>query len=408
MPDIDLPFFDIKQKNTDRVAFKNQSLKLNILSHFADKGHATISELSKEFNFSSPKIANIINSLIKDGLVKNFGKEESEAGRRPVIYGLNPNCFYFVGAEIKRDFINIGMLNFNKKLITIQQQIPYKLRDTQESLDALSEILKQFIEGQEQKDKIAGIGINLSGRINFRTGHSYSYFHFSDTPLSKVLQQELNIPVFLENDSRAMALGEFSSGIVEDEKNVIFVNIDYGIGAGIMVEGTIQYGKSGFAGEIGHIPIFDNEIICQCGKKGCLETEGSGYALTQNFIKKVKEGHTTIISKTKPNPNDILLGDIIEAAKNDDTLAIELIAQIGEKIGQGIAILINLYNPGLVILGGSLSAVGALIKLPIESAIHKYSLSVVNKDTKLKVSVLGEEAGVIGAGLLVRDKILSE
>src|SRR5699024_1785775 len=147
-------------------------------------------------------------------------------------------------------------------------------------------------------------------------------------------------------------------------------------------------------------------IICQCGKKGCLETEASGYALTKLFIQKVKEGHSSIITQQKKNPDTILLEDITNAAKKDDVLAIELIAQIGEKLGKGIAILINLYNPELVILGGSLSSTGAYIRLPIKSAIHKYSLSTVNKDTELKMSVLKEKAGIIGACLLVRDRIL--
>ena len=114
-----------------------------------------------------------------------------------------------------------------------------------------------------------------------------------------------------------------------------------------MVDGSLCYGKSGFAGEFGHMPIFNNEIICQCGKKGCLETEASGYALTRKFIKMVKEGHSTIISIKKPDPDTILVQDIIEAANNDDVLAIEFLADIGEKLGRGIAILINVRLPSV-------------------------------------------------------------
>src|SRR5690606_25453235 len=112
---------------------------------------------------------------------------------------------------------------------------------------------------------------------------SYSFFHFGEEPLSKVLESALGIKVYLENDSRASAYGEFSSGVVTVERNVLYLNLDDGLGMGIMFDGQLYYGKSGFAGEVGHIPFFGNEIICQCGKKGCLETEASGWALTRIF-----------------------------------------------------------------------------------------------------------------------------
>jgi predicted NBD/HSP70 family sugar kinase len=176
---------------------------------------------------------------------------------------------------------------------------------------------------------------------------------------------------------------------------------------GIMINGQLYYGKSGFAGEFGHIHVFNNEIICHCGKKGCLETEASGQALLKLFTRKLKEGASSIVTKKLKNPDAILLDDIIEAANHDDVLAIECIAEIGEKLGEGIATLINLYNPELVILGGSLSATGAYIRLPVKSAIYKYSLSLVNTDTELKMSTLGERAGIIGACLLVRNRLLA-
>ncbi len=406
MPSIHFFFKELLQKNADGVTFKNLHLKKAILSYFANTGKATITELGKELKFSGPKITGMLSELREANFVKDYGKIESGVGRKPILYGLNPDSMFFVGADIKKDYINIGMLDFNKKMIQFQQRIPYQLSNTPDSLHALCEILQTFIVEQKQKEKIVGIGLNLSGRVNNRTGYSFSYFHFNEEPLSKTIETELQLPVFLENDSRAMAYGEFSGELVKDKKNVIFINLDYGIGTGIMIDGHLYYGKSGFAGEFGHIPIFNNEIICQCGKKGCLETEASGYALARIFIERVKEGYSTIISQKKPDPDSILLEDIIEAANHDDVLAIELIAQIGEKLGKGIAILINLYNPELVILGGSLSSTGAYIRLPIKSAIHKYSLSTVNKDTDLKMSVLKEKAGVIGACLLVRNRIL--
>ena len=154
------------------------------------------------------------------------------------------------------------------------------------------------------------------------------------------------------------------------------------------------------------MPMFDNEVICNCGKKGCLETEASGWALVQMFKDELNNGSSTSIAGSI-NPEDIKLEDIIEAAHNDDVLAIELIAKIGEKLGRAIAMLINVFNPELVILGGSLAMTEDYLRLPIQSSINKYSLSRVSSDTKIKVSKLGNRAGVIGASLLVRNRLLA-
>lgn len=291
-------------------------------------------------------------------------------------------------------------------MVKITEGQPYSLKNSHESLQELCQLIKDFISNSSiNKDKILGIGLNLSGRINYATGYSYSFFHFNEEPLSKVVENYIGIKVFLENDSRAMAYGEFTTGIVHHEKNVLFLNLDYGLGMGIMINSQLYYGKSGFAGEFGHMPIFNNEILCHCGKKGCLETEASGWALTRLFKEKLTEGSSSILSNRPLN--EIQLSDIIEAAGKDDVLAIELIAEIGEKLGRGIALLINIFNPELVILGGSLADTGEYIRLPIKSAINKYSLSLVNNDTMLKVSKLGEQAGIIGACLMVRNRLLT-
>ncbi|MBC9930548.1 ROK family transcriptional regulator [Chitinophaga qingshengii] len=396
---------DLYNEEITGVAYKNLQLKKSILSSFANQGNTTIADLSKVLNVSSPKIAELINELMEAGLVKDYGKTESAVGRRPNLYGLESNSLFFLGVEVKNNHINIGLLNFQKELVKFQEKIPYELSNTAASLDELCRLINQFIkELKGAARKISGICINLSGRINYRTGYSYSYFYFNEEPLTRIIESKLGIKTYVENDSRSMAYGEFCSGVVKNEKNVIFINADYGIALGVMINGELYYGKSGFAGEFGHIPFFENEILCHCGKKGCLETETSGQALVRQFKQRLAEGATSGLTK-KIAVKDIRLEDILDAANHDDTLAIELIAAIGEKLGKGIAILINLYNPELIILGGALSCTGETIFLPLRSAINKYSLSLVNNDTQYKLSKLGSRAGVIGASLLARNKL---
>lgn len=399
-------FEELNNDNATGVAYKNVSLKKFILSHFADSGNATIADLCKELNLSAPKITNILNDLINDGLVQDFGKADSISGRKPNLYGLVQDSVFFMGVDVMHDYINIGVSDFQKKLVKAAHRVPYKLNNNQESLEELCQLINNFIkELPFPKDKILGVGINLSGRINYATGYSYSFFHFNEEPLSKIMEALIGIRVFLENDSRAMAFGEFCAGVVNGEKNVLFLNLDYGLGMGVMINSQLYYGKSGYAGEVGHIPFFNNEIICHCGKKGCLETEASGWALIRMFNEELAKGSSTVINK---KPGEILMDDIINAAINDDVLAIEQIANIGEKLGRGIASLINIFNPELVILGGRLASTEEYIRLPIKSALNKYSLNLVNNDTQLKMSKLRESAGIMGACLLVRNRLLSQ
>ncbi|RYZ96432.1 MAG: ROK family protein, partial [Sphingobacteriaceae bacterium] len=196
-------------------------------------------------------------------------------------------------------------------------------------------------------------------------------------------------------------------GAARQTKNSLVINMSWGVGLGMVLDDKIFRGHNGFAGEFSHISLFANGRLCACGKQGCLETEASGWALTRMVKEKILEGSSSILVEKMNGKGEIQMEDVIKAANNDDVLAIELIAKIGDNIGRGIALLINIFNPELVILGGSLAQTGEYIRLPIKSAINKYSLSLVNNDTQLKLSQLGKRAGIIGACLLVRKRLLS-
>jgi predicted NBD/HSP70 family sugar kinase len=396
------------EETSTGVVYKNKTTKRNIINYLDQNEETTIAELALALNISTPKTTSLINELITDGLIKDYGKIDSTGGRPASMYGLVADSCFFIGVDVKHYYINIGLLDFKKNLVTANMHVPYLLENTKESLDELIHIIRSFIkEAPVNTNNILSLCINLGGRINTNNGYSYSFFHFNEEPLAIVVERQIGIRTFLENDSRAMAYGEFHKGIVKNEKDVLFVNLDYGIGLGILIDGKVYYGKSGFSGEFGHIPLFNNEIICHCGKKGCLETEASGRALMRLFKEKIEQGSTSSIIDATEKISDLRLTDIIEAAQNEDMLTIDLLAEIGEKIGRGLALLINIFNPEMVILGGTLIHTGDYIYLPIKSAINKYSLSLVNNDTKLCISQLGEKAGVFGGCLIARSKLLT-
>jgi predicted NBD/HSP70 family sugar kinase len=203
-----------------------------------------------------------------------------------------------------------------------------------------------------------------------------------------------------------MAYGEYLKGVVHGEKNIIFINVSWGLGMGIITDGKLYYGKSGFSGEFGHLTAFDNEIICHCGKKGCLETQASGSFIHRRFMEKLEEGNTSILNKKVKAGEPVTIEMIINAAMQGDMLAIDLIEEVGITLGKHIAGLINLFNPELVVIGGSLALTGDYLFLPIKSSIKKHSLNLVSKDTGIKLSKLGDLTGVIGACMLARSKVL--
>ncbi len=387
-------------------ALKLIKLKKSVIKRLTLTGEATIAELSKETDFSIPTVTKIISELIEEGIVYEMGKAGTPGGRRPSQYGINPKARYYLGVEVKQNSISIGIQDFTNKFVKLSENISYTLENTRESLSSLCSIINQFvIDSRVPHEKIIGACINLSGRINSRKGFSYSYFFFEEKPLSEIIESQIHIKTFLENDTRAMTYGEYNCGVVKNEKDVIFVNIGWGVGIGIINNGKLYYGKSGYSGEFGHSPVFDNEIICQCGKKGCLETEISGNALERKFKMSLENGSKSILSG-KMAIEDITVDDILTAIiDNEDTLGIEIIEEIGGKMGRYLSMLINIFNPELVILGGALSETDMYLRLPIQTNIHKYSLSLVSLDMELKISKLGSKAGVIGACYILRDKL---
>lgn len=401
---------DLLGNSTDTTlsSMKWHSLKQSIVKYLLSVGDATIAELSTDLHSSIPTITKAVNELLADSLVVDLGKAANSGGRRPSLYSVSSSSAYFIGVEVNRATISIGAQNLKNELVAIKMGIPFVIEDTEESLQELCKFINNFIEEIKiDRTKIAGTCINLFGRINSEDGMSHNFFFAENPDLTRIISEKINLPVLLENDTRAMAFGEFSQGIVSDEKNVLFLNYGWGIGIGIIINGKLYYGKSGYSGEFGHSSLFDNEILCQCGKIGCLETEVSGWSLVNQFEKAIKEGKKSLVSldnvSTSVQYNAIISGAVVQ----EDNLCIDLVTQQSEKMGRYLSILLNLFNPELLIIGGDFSQLGDFTLLPIQAALRKYSLGLVNRDVKLKISALGPKAGVIGACCIVKEKMLS-
>lgn len=389
------------------ITHKNGIIKRNIIAHMAVKGECTLSELTKELHISVPTITKLVQELVEEHIVADLGKVETPGGRRPNIFGLANSAIYFAGVNVGRDNLHFIITDLQNNIIKEEQDAAFELQDRPQCLERICASIEHFIAtcGIE-RNKILGVGVCMTGRVNPDTGRSYKYFTATEQSLRDMIEERVGIRVLLENDTRARCYAEYTCGRAKDESNVLYLHLGRGVAVGIVVDGQLYYGKSGFAGEFGHIPFFDNEIICSCGKKGCLETEVSGIAIEEKMCQLIERGVNTILKEQYDRDKSIHIDDIIAAAKNDDNLSIELIEEAGEKVGKAVAFLINTFNPETVIVGGNLAAAGDYVMLPLKSATNKYSLNLVYKDTKFRISKMTENTSAWGVAMLIRNKVI--
>lgn len=389
------------------ISHKNSLIKRNIIAHMALNGECTLSELTRELHISVPTITKLVQELVDETIVCDLGKVETPGGRRPNVFGLANSAIYFAGVNVGRDNMSYLITDLQNNIIKQQFDTSFELLDRSQCLEKICANIERFIATCGiDRGKILGLGVGITGRVNPDTGRSYKYFTSSEQSLRDLLEHRIGIRVLLENDTRARCYAEYTCSKSKDDKNLLYLHLGRGVAIGIVTDGKLYYGKSGFAGEFGHIPFFDNEIICSCGKKGCLETEVSGIAIEEKIVRKIESGVNTILREKYDRQEPIHIDDIIAAAKNDDNLSIELIEEAGEKVGKAVAFLINTFNPETVIVGGNMAAAGDYIMLPLKSATNKYSLNLVYKDTKFRVSKMTENANAWGVAMLIRNKII--
>lgn len=396
-----------EDENLKGVSHKNNLIKRNIIAHMAVSGECTLAELTKELHISVPTITKLVQELVRENIVTDLGKVETPGGRRPNVFGLACSAIYFAGINIGRDNMSFLITDLHNNVVREELVTDFELQDRPQCLERICAGIERFIAScGVERSKILGIGIGMTGRVNPSTGRSYKYFTSSEESLRDIIERRVGIRVLLENDTRARCYAEYTDSKAKDEMDILYLHLGRGLAIGIVTDGKLYYGKSGFAGEFGHIPFFDNEIICSCGKKGCLETEVSGIAIEQKLGRLIEQGVNTILREKYNRNEPIRIDEIIEAAKRDDNLSIELIEEVGEKAGKAVAFLINTFNPETVIIGGELAEAGDYLMLPLKSATNKYSLNLVYKDTKFRLSKMGRTASAWGAAMLIRNRIL--
>ncbi|MBP3202892.1 MAG: ROK family protein [Bacteroidales bacterium] len=391
----------------DKKDNKNSLLKKTILFLCIERGEQSIAVISEAIGASVPTTTKLIGELMDEGFMIDLGKSGTSGGRRPSIYGLNPAAGYFVGIDMRNTHCSIAVTDFKGGLISFQDDIPFQMEANEQTIHQIATVVRTYLDGQNLDwNRVMGLGMSLPGRVNPLTGYSNSYSFDPNRPISQILQEDLGVHVVLENDSRAMTYGEYMGGGLK-EKNMLFVNVSWGLGMGMVLDGRLYYGTSGYSGEFGHFPLLDNGQICRCGKIGCLETGASGSAMVRMIGEKLEAGRASTLSRKYKADGRVNLNDIFAAVRSEDILAIETVEKLGINLGKGLAGLINIFNPQLVVIGGKVAvAAGDYLMLPIRTAIKRHVLNIANQDTTVKRSQLKQKAAPIGAALLVRSRML--
>ncbi len=388
------------------VEIKKTGHKKHILRAIYFNGPLSNSELSKLIKLSTPKINSLLVELIEDGLVKDLGRGDSSGGRRPNIYGLVEDGFYVVGITININRTIISIFNSNNQEVSGPHFFPIKVQSQLEIFHRVNEKLEEVVkESNIDRQKILVAGIELPGLINQKQGINKTYFP-EITDLYKELRKIFGIPVYFNHDSKVRTFAEQYFGLAKGKKNVLMLQADWGLGLGIIVDGKLYAGRSGFSGEFGHLPIADNGVLCTCGKQGCLETIVSATAIARRAKEGIRSGNSSLMEALVDGDLEkIDISTVIQAANTGDQFAISLFSDVGHWLGRGIAYLIQIFNPELIIIGGRVAEANKFILAPIQQAIHTYSNRDISDDTEIKFSELGSKAGTMGAAAYALEKI---
>ncbi len=405
----------MKDHPKGNAEYINHLNKVKVLNIIRENEIISRADIVKKTGISAPTVTRAVESLInKERLVFEEGIGSSKGGRPPVMVKFNGEQNYVIGIDWGRTHINGTIANLNAQpLITIDKQTDSK-GDFSSDRDKVVSMIDNLIKnsGIDQK-YVRGIGIAAAGYYNIkRQVIEYSpNFNWHNVDIKSSIEQLFHVPITVDNVSRAMALGELWYGLGKTIKDFMFVNLGYGLGAGIISNGQPFYGFEGISGEIGHtltpLPT-DLTIQCVCGKENCLECFGSGRGLKAITLRRLSEyPNSSILTLAGNDASKINAKLLAKAAKQGDRLACKVFEESALHLGTALANFANILNPEAIVLGGMVARAGEFYLDGIGKAFHNKLLKSVARTIPLLQSRLGKEAAVKGAIALILKEVLS-
>ena len=393
------------------VEVKNYLLKIRLIKNLYQKGASTANEICGSMGISLPTVNTLLMDLIRSGEVIKQGRAASQGGRKPDLYRLAPDAFYVLAVDLSKYAVSLALYNCQQAPVKEKVVHNLVLNNEAETFEQLCLHLESYISASGvPSQKIIAIGISMPGLIDSNAGINHTYLNFGGKSLQTHLESRFPQAVFLENDARAMTLAEFKFGAAKNAQNVLGIFVGWGIGLGIVIDGKLYQGTSGFAGEFAHSPLFESqEINCTCGKKGCLEAIASGTSIVRMAEEALLLDKDSILARmAKTHKGAVDPNLVVNAAKEGDQRAITILSDVGLNLGRGISMLIQLLNPELIVLGGVVAEANQYILTPIQQALNVYSMAKSREKTQIALYQLGNEVGLVGAIAVVTDKLFEE
>lgn len=383
--------------------------KRKILSLLHTGGYISAPELSKQLKISLPTCIALLNDLIDKGYVKNIGVGESSGGRKPNLYGLPNNAFYVISCDFARFSASMTICDCYNKFVTPLVNIDTHIDDP-ELVEKLYQTAQTLMsEHGIPNEKVIGLGVDMPGLIDSKTGMNYTIKNKGYRNVGRDLHKRFNKLVYVDNDARMHAHGEFHFGAAKDYSNAIIIHWSWGLGLGIFVNGQLYSGNNGFAGEFSHIPMVENGDLCICGKRGCLETIAS----SNTIMKRVQQGFenqeiSSLIIKYKENPEKITPDDVIDSARSGDEFCISILNEIATAMGKGLSYIIQLLNPAVIVISGPLSKANQFVLYPIQQSLNRLCLEKISKNTRIVISDMGDQSALLGTAEMVFQRIFAD
>lgn len=383
---------------------KYQRLRRDVIKQLYLHQLLTLPDLSRLTAKSLPLVTSTVNDLLQEGYILESGLAPSTGGRRASTFLLNKDKQKYIVAVAMDQLVTRAVIyDLHNNVRVEETSFSLSLSEDPGLIKPLVDFLKDYISSADiPQEQILGVGIGMPGFVNAELGLNHTFFKLKgNVSLRDHLSKELALPVMIDNDSSLVALAELRFGAGKAASDLLVVNIGWGIGLGMVINGSLFRGHSGYAGEFSHIPISQNNKICSCGKRGCLEVDTSLLVLVDKARAEMAKGVSSRLQDLFADERKSAGDHFLDAAKAGDPLAVSILSEAGLLIGKGIATLIHIMNPQVIVLGGRGAIAGKILMAPIQQAINEFCIPMLAEQTTISVSQLGIKSELLGAAILV-------
>jgi glucokinase-like ROK family protein len=362
-------------------------------------GGMSRADLAERMGLTRAAVSLIVTELLNSGVIQEAEIRSVPSGRPPVMLEINPKLGLVGAIDMGASHMSIAVADFTARILQ-EFEIPLDIKNGPKvCLAEANQQLLKLLESQGLSiSSISAVGVGVPGPVITEAGMVLAppiMPGWDRYPIRSTLEKMWGCPVTLNNDAELGALGEWAYGAGRGEKNIAYIKVGTGIGAGLILNQQIYGGTTGAAGEIGHLTIDENGPLCNCGNHGCLEAFASGYAIAQQGQFLIQSGKRTLLSDL--GSEKITAHEVAEAARRGDLHAQEILRRSGTFIGIAIAGLINLFNPSIVIIGGGVAQVGDLLTAPIRQAVRERAMRASEQSMRITTAMLGRRSLLIGA-----------